>query len=75
MVDLEWVGSNDNVEILAIDSEVTQEQLSRQSIANPVISTTSNNLAYVIYTSGTTGNPKGVMIEHKGVVNTISSLN
>ncbi|WP_255255212.1 non-ribosomal peptide synthetase [Bacillus pseudomycoides] len=28
-----------------------------------------NNLAYVIYTSGTTGNPKGVMIEHKGVVN------
>lgn len=29
----------------------------------------SGNLAYVIYTSGTTGNPKGVMIEHKGVVN------
>ncbi|CAF4568340.1 unnamed protein product, partial [Rotaria socialis] len=29
----------------------------------------SNNLAYVIYTSGTTGNPKGVMIEHIGVIN------
>ncbi|MGM9979550.1 MAG: amino acid adenylation domain-containing protein, partial [Clostridium sp.] len=28
-----------------------------------------NNLAYLIYTSGTTGNPKGVMIEHKGVLN------
>ncbi|MCW1238452.1 amino acid adenylation domain-containing protein [Bacillus pretiosus] len=29
----------------------------------------SKNLAYVIYTSGTTGNPKGVAIEHKGIIN------
>lgn len=27
-----------------------------------------NNLAYIIYTSGTTGKPKGVCIEHKGLV-------
>ncbi|KAF9566389.1 hypothetical protein EC968_003794 [Mortierella alpina] len=34
---------------------------------------TSHNLAYVIYTSGTTGTPKGVMVEHHGVVNLVSS--
>ena len=29
------------------------------------------SLAYVIYTSGTTGRPKGVLVEHHGLVNNI----
>ncbi|MDQ0858858.1 non-ribosomal peptide synthetase [Bacillus sp. V2I10] len=34
----------------------------------------TDDLAYVIYTSGTTGNPKGVMIEHRNLVNQLVGL-
>jgi amino acid adenylation domain-containing protein/non-ribosomal peptide synthase protein (TIGR01720 family) len=36
---------------------------------------TPDDLAYVIYTSGSTGQPKGVMIDHRGPVNTILDVN
>ena len=34
-----------------------------------------DDLAYIIYTSGSTGMPKGVMITHEAVVNTICDIN
>ncbi|HZF07303.1 MAG TPA: amino acid adenylation domain-containing protein [Thermoanaerobaculia bacterium] len=33
------------------------------------------DLAYVIFTSGSTGLPKGVMIDHRGAVNTVVDIN
>lgn len=40
-----------------------------------VIQQQPTDLAYVIYTSGSTGLPKGVMIDHRGAVNTIRDVN
>ena len=34
-----------------------------------------SDYAYVIYTSGTTGQPKGVVMSHKAVANTIDGIN
>lgn len=36
---------------------------------------TPDDLAYLIYTSGSTGVPKGVMINHRGAVNTVIDIN
>lgn len=41
----------------------------------PAIHTTPTDLAYVIFTSGSTGQPKGVMIDHRGAMNTICDIN
>ncbi|MGB8192325.1 MAG: non-ribosomal peptide synthase/polyketide synthase, partial [Chitinophagaceae bacterium] len=44
-----------------------------EAIESAVYNIDSSSLAYVIYTSGSTGEPKGVMVEHKAIVNTVYS--
>ena len=53
-----------------IDSPNTAEKCALPKIVNH-----PDDLAYVIFTSGSTGNPKGVMISHRGAVNTILDIN
>ncbi len=46
-----------------------------QVVAPPAVQGEATDLAYVIYTSGSTGSPKGVVIDHRGAVNTVLDIN
>jgi amino acid adenylation domain-containing protein/non-ribosomal peptide synthase protein (TIGR01720 family) len=52
-----------------IDGAAFRTRIGGESGENPEQRAGPGNLAYVIYTSGTTGEPKGVMLEHRGLVN------
>ncbi|WP_421657455.1 amino acid adenylation domain-containing protein [Leptothermofonsia sp. ETS-13] len=55
--------------------DVHWQKIAHECKENPVSPATAENLAYIIYTSGSTGQPKGVLIEHRGAVNTILDVN
>ncbi|MCX2829639.1 amino acid adenylation domain-containing protein [Bacillus pseudomycoides] len=58
-----------NIEFKGEILDLLDKHLFKEESSNLEKINTSRDLAYVIYTSGTTGNPKGVMIEHKSLVN------
>jgi amino acid adenylation domain-containing protein/non-ribosomal peptide synthase protein (TIGR01720 family) len=64
---IEYMLSDSGAKVLLTDDDL-RENLSVSSVS----SVAKNNLAYVIYTSGTTGKPKGVLVEHTGVVNVVT---
>jgi len=43
--------------------------------SNPATAVTSANVAYIIFTSGSTGQPKGVMVQHRPIINLIEWVN
>jgi amino acid adenylation domain-containing protein len=63
---------DENALVVRLDHD--WEAIANRSSTNLFNLTSASNLAYVIYTSGSTGQPKGVMVEHRGLSNTLKWL-
>ncbi|WBW96388.1 non-ribosomal peptide synthetase [Oceanirhabdus sp. W0125-5] len=59
----------DNIEYNGQIIDISDENIYRRDVKKLENINKSEDLLYVMYTSGSTGNPKGVMLQHKGVVN------
>lgn len=60
------IATND---IDVICSDIDSDSIRQQDTSNLSTLAKAENLAYVMYTSGSTGHPKGVMVEHRSLVN------
>ncbi|CQR58131.1 non-ribosomal peptide synthetase [Paenibacillus riograndensis] len=58
----------DGLTVIRLDDDVLLEN---ESDLDLILGRALDHPAYVIYTSGTTGQPKGVIIEHRSISNTI----
>ena len=68
----EQPGKNAAREILLMDQAAGL--LSRQPAENLPVASRPDQPAYIIYTSGSTGLPKGVLVEHRNVVNLVQGF-
>ncbi|MBL7702880.1 MAG: amino acid adenylation domain-containing protein [Ferruginibacter sp.] len=59
--------ANTEVSKISLDDDWHKIEVFSKSDALPAIE--AGQLAYIIYTSGSTGQPKGVQIEHRGMLN------
>jgi amino acid adenylation domain-containing protein len=58
-----------------IDVDTRSSEIANEGDLNPDSGSEAASLAYVTYTSGSTGEPKGVSIEHRGVVRLVTDTN
>ena len=59
--------------VLCIDRD--RREIDAERAENIVSNANAKSLAYVMYTSGSTGEPKGICIEHRGIVRLVRNTN
>lgn len=79
---IEYMTKNSNAKLVLTNSDKKTNAVNIKNIDfssyvsdNLKIKNKLDDLVYIIYTSGTTGRPKGVMIQHKNLLNLVFAIN
>lgn len=67
-----------DLELVRIGDTLSGSKLGHRTLylsTDPTTQPGAKSLAYVIFTSGSTGNPKGVMVEHRGIIRLVKQSN
>ena len=79
--DIKFVITNDKHELdlkedcKRLEIEQLMSQADRVVTTAKIVELNSSDPAYIIFTSGTTGTPKGVLVNHKSVINLVEWVN
>ncbi|EFM11861.1 amino acid adenylation domain protein [Paenibacillus curdlanolyticus YK9] len=61
--------------LVKMKNQYDRKDLDQLDACRSIVAANPSNAAYVLFTSGTTGKPKGVVVEHRSVVNYIQWAN
>ncbi|KAK1914127.1 hypothetical protein P3342_007373 [Pyrenophora teres f. teres] len=66
-----------NIEFVSITEALDEQSAEKPGLQMPTTphGPSATSLAYVMFTSGSTGQPKGVMVEHRGIVRLVRDNN
>ena len=68
-------GIGEKLPVVVLKDAAAWQSYPERNLDWATIGVTPDHLAYVIYTSGSTGVPKGVMVEHRGIVRLVRNTN